>query len=202
MLLPPSSVACMPSQWGFPPSGRSTIPSSSPRYSPSKGRAKVTTLPTFVSRGKVRTAGITRSSRESSLTVGARGRFHPQASPILTHSSFIWVAQARHLTNRWWRDCRRRSQLRHQHLHCRTGSPRLLRPGMGRSLLDQRGARSAYWLLPSPPSGGLCGPCLHGEGGGRAVLSLGLDVPADPLPGAVGPGLGSFSDEVGEACLS
>ena len=39
-------------------------------------------------------------------------------------------------------------------------------------------------------------------GEGRVVIpSLGLDVPANPLPGAVGPGLHSLSGEVGEACL-
>ena len=51
--------------------------------------------------------------RQSSLTVRARGCFHLQAFPALLQSPFIRVAQARHLTKRWWCDCR--SPLPHQH---------------------------------------------------------------------------------------
>ena len=67
------------------PSGRSTISSHS-----SSERARVTILPNFVPRRKVRAAGVACSSRKGGLTVGARGCFHTQAFPMLLHSSRTW----------------------------------------------------------------------------------------------------------------
>ena len=96
---PPSSPSssCPPT----PPasSGENTISSSSSHSSSSKGGARVTTIPTFVSRRKVRTAGVARSSWKSRLTVGARGRFRSRAFLALLHNSFICVAQARKLAS-------------------------------------------------------------------------------------------------------
>ena len=89
-----------------PPSGRSTISSKPSHSSSSVGGVGVVILPTLVSPRKVRTARVARSSWKSSLIVGPHGRFRSQGFPMLPQSSFIWVAQARHLTNGWWRDSR------------------------------------------------------------------------------------------------
>ena len=93
------------------PSGRSTISSRS-CHSSSRG-VRVTILPTFVSRGKVRTASVALSSRKSTLMAGARGCFHSHAFPMPFQRSLICADEARLLTNRWRRDCL--SPLPHQH---------------------------------------------------------------------------------------
>ena len=59
--------------------GQKTTSSSSSHSSCSKGGARVTILPTFVSHRKVRTVGVARSSWKSRLTVGARGHFCSRA---------------------------------------------------------------------------------------------------------------------------
>ena len=62
-----------------PPSRVAALPPPAPPYSPSSEGARVTILRTFVSRREVRTAGVARSSWNSSLTAGARG--FPLARP-------------------------------------------------------------------------------------------------------------------------
>ena len=101
----PGSPSSPSSSWPSS-SCRSTISSSSSYSSSSMGGARATLIPALVSRRKARTSGIALSSRKSSLMVGARGCFHPQAFTTLLQSSFVWAAQAKHLTKRLWRDCR------------------------------------------------------------------------------------------------
>ena len=67
-----------------------------------RGGVRVVTIPTVVSRRKVRTAGVACPSWKSSLTVGACGCFHSQAfpTPLQAHISG-YVAQGEHLMDRW-----------------------------------------------------------------------------------------------------
>ena len=91
----------------LPPSPLTTFISSP--QSTSEG-AKVTTLPTFISRRKVRAAEVTLSFWKRSLTNGALGCFHPRPPDHPSHRLAL-VHPGFAPEERWYRDSR--SQLPH-----------------------------------------------------------------------------------------